>query len=67
MKSNSGRVVPFFRIGELSPPFSKSWVKRRIADGDLQAVRIGGLVLIPEASLAALLGRAETWRGDGAA
>ena len=56
------RAVPWYRLRELSPPFSRGWLNARIAAGDLEAKRLMGLTLVSEASLTALLERASTWK-----
>ena len=58
------RAVDAFRMGELVAPrgpFSRAWINRRLRDGDLQAIRVGSVVLVTGASLRGLLASAETW------
>ncbi len=57
----SERAVDYYRIGEICPPFSKSWVVRKLHAGDLRAVRVGGVVLITGQSLRQLLQSSTTW------
>ena len=64
MQSSEGRPSPFYRLRELCPPFSRTWVKARIADGSLKAGRLNGLTLISAASLDRLLEQIE-WRENG--
>jgi len=63
MSRDESRAVDFYRSSELCPPFSKGWITRRIVDGDLDAVRIGGVVLVKGASLRRMLRNADTWKG----
>ena len=61
MTRDDGPVVPYCRMSQICPPFSRAWIHERIRDGSLEAVRLRGLVLIPRESVRKLLESAEPW------
>ena len=61
MTRDEGRVVDYYRIRELTPPFSKGWVFQCLRSGDLRGVRLGKVLLMPGESIRALLARAVPW------
>ena len=62
LESDDRRAVDYYRRRELSPPFSRTWIDARLADGSLQAVRLRGLTLIRGPSLRKLLQSASPWK-----
>ena len=65
MQSPERRVIPYYRLVELTPPFSKTWIRDRIADGTLKTGRLFGLTLIDGDSLDTMLEKID-WTKGGA-
>lgn len=58
------RIVDYCRVSNLTGdrgPFSKATIHRYIENGQLEAVRLGGITLISIESVNKLLGTAEPW------
>ena len=51
LDSDDRRALPYFRIKELDPPFTRSFVVGLIKEGRLKARKFGRITLIPESSL----------------
>lgn len=63
--SDTDRPVPYYRVRELCPPFSKPFVFTLLREGKLRGVKLGGVLLIERQSLEELLKSAEPWRPNG--
>ena len=61
MQADDRRVVSYVRPRELSPPFSPTWIKARLTDGTLEAVKLRGITLISLESVQRMLESAEVW------
>ena len=57
--------MPYYRVRELCPPFTKPKVFQLLHDGRLRAVKLDGLLLIERESLEELLRGAVPWGADG--
>ena len=59
------RIVPYCRVNDLIPPFSKPSIYRWLDEGLLRAVKLGGITLIEIESVHELLKTAEPWKAAG--
>lgn len=55
------RAIPYYRVRELCPPFSKSCVFRLLRHGQLKAIRVGRVLLIDGESVRQLLESADQY------
>jgi len=62
LESDKGRPIPWFRVRELCPPFSKPKVYELLKSGRLRAVRLDGIVLVEAGSVEELLRSCDEWK-----
>ena len=61
LDSDERRPLDYYRPRELCPPLSRSTVRRLLADGTLEAVKLGGTVLVTGKSIRNWLATAKPW------